>query len=92
MNEEQLKERLDRAVKKRDALASKLERLRGRRDSVAQELERIREECRKKNIDPDRIDETRDQMQAQLEKELAEFETSVETLEARLTPFLKAMQ
>ena len=73
-----LKERLDRAVKRRDELAQKRQRVLGRLEEAERSLDDLRGKCRAKNLDPDNLGAVIDKMAATLEQ-------SVATLEAKLT-------
>ena len=68
-----LKSRLDTALRKRDDLAAKAQRVLGRLEESERAREALREECRGKNIDPDKIDESILRLEEALEKSLGEF-------------------
>lgn len=84
-----LKTRLDAALKKREDLASKAQRVLGRLEESERAREALREECRAKNIDPDKIDETIRRLEEALEKSLNDFESKLVTAEKAMEPFTR---
>lgn len=79
--------RLQSAVKKREALAAQVQRLRGRLEEAQTNLKAVEQNCRDKNIDPDRIDEAIDKLQARYEKAVSKLEADLGVVQEALTPF-----
>ena len=84
-----LKDRLDAAISRRDALALKHQRVMGRIEENEAAMEALRVDCRAKNLDPDRLDATIAQLEAALEHTLSELEAQLATAEVALEPYAK---
>ena len=48
---------LEALIRKRQLIKSEIQRLEGRLEGAKQSKEEIREECRKRGVDPDKLDE-----------------------------------
>lgn len=84
----ELKSRLDTAVKKRDELSQKKQRILGRIEEAERSLEALREECRSKNIDPDKIDDVILKLTQTLETSVTQLETKLSDAEKSLEPYV----
>lgn len=84
----EFKPRIDAAVKRRDELATRHQRLLGRLEESERTLESVREECRAKNLDPDKLDDTVSKLESAIESSLSQFEAKLTAAEAALKPYL----
>lgn len=82
-----LKSRLDAAIRKRDQLAGQIQRVTGRLEEAERAREALREECRAKNIDPDKLDEAITKLGQVLESSLANFESKLDEATKAMEPF-----
>lgn len=80
--------RLDAAIKRKDRIAADVQRVKGRLDSARLELQKLETECRSKNIDPNRLDETISQLEAKYDQAISELEEVLQKAEADLNPYL----
>lgn len=80
-------QRLQEVVRKRKELSSKLDRLKGRLESAKAELSKVEEECRNKGIDPAKLDEVIEKLQAKLDQEVDKLEKGLAEAEEALKPF-----
>jgi chromosome segregation ATPase len=86
---EELRRRIESAVRKRSDLVLKQQRLLGRLEESERALEALKAECRSKNIDPDRIDEAIAKLESALQTSLSQFEDNLSKAEAALDPFTR---
>lgn len=82
-----LKARLDSAIKRRDQLSLQIQRVMGRLEESERSREVLREECRSKNIDPDKIDEAIAKIRGALESSLVQFESKLDEASKAMEPF-----
>jgi len=80
-----LDEQLEDVIKRRKKVTETLERLKGRKEQAQANLEAVEEECRAKNIDPEKIDDIIQQLEdkyrtivEELTKDIAEAERKIE--------------
>ncbi len=86
---EDLGQRLEAASKRRDTLAAECRRIEGRLEAAEESLRTVEAECRAKGIDPDKIDEVIDKLEAKLNDLVTQVEADVAKAELALAPFLK---
>lgn len=82
-----LKSRLDSAIRKRDQLAGQIQRITGRLEEAERARESLCEECRGKNIDPDKLDEAITKLGQALETTLQTFESKLDEASRAMEPF-----
>lgn len=80
-------ERLKQALALRDRLADELHRIEARRDLAAKNLSDVDAEIRSKGIDPDKIDETVQELEAAYEAAMARFQAELELVDQALAPY-----
>lgn len=85
---EDLKERLDEALKRRDQIHRTAERIQGRLESAREALAEIEGECRSKKIEPENLDTTIEVLSAKYEKAVKDLEDQIELVENQLLPFV----
>lgn len=80
-----LDQQLEDVIRRRKKVAETLERLKGRKEQAQANLEAVEEECRAKNIDPEKIDDIIQQLEdkyrtivEELTKDIAEAERKIE--------------
>ena len=83
------KVRIANLVQRRDRLQANVQRIQGRRDAAATELASVEEECRKKKVDPAKIDETIATLTSKLTTETNALEAKIKAAEEKVAPFLK---
>jgi len=84
---EELTTRHEAAIKKRNSLEAQIQRIQGKREATAKALASIEDECRRKGIDPAKLDETIDEMTSRFGQEVKAFEDRLEKAEKALTPY-----
>jgi len=85
---EDLRSRLDAAVKRREDLAQKRQRLLGRLEESERTLEDLRAKCRSRGIDPDTLDSVVSSLSGALERSLTDLENKLTEAEKALDPFI----
>lgn len=83
-----LDQELEQVVQKRKQLRADIERLRGRKEQAEANLAQIEAECRSKNIDPDKIDEILEQLEAKYRALVEELKRDTDAAERALAPFV----
>jgi len=68
---------LNQLIQRRNQLAQDLERLLGRREQAQKNLAEIESESRAKNIDPDRIEQTIQELWSRYQKMVLELEAKI---------------
>lgn len=79
--------RLKTAVQNRDNMASKIDRLKGRLQEAEQSLAAVEQECRDKNIDPDKIEQALEKLQSHYNDKVTELESKLNAVQTALAPF-----
>lgn len=83
-----LDKELDEIVERRKKVAETLERLKGRKEQAETNLAAVEEECRSKNIPPEKIDEIIAQLEDKYREQIAELRKDTEEAERALAPFV----
>lgn len=68
---------LNQLIQKRNQVAQDLERMLGRREQAQKTLAELEAECRAKNIDPDRIEQTIQELRNRLQLLVPELEEKI---------------
>ena len=84
-----LDQRLQDAIAKRDQLASDAQRIAGKKEAAEKSLKDVRAEIQTKNLDPDTLDDTIEQLEASFEEAVQKFEQDVNSAEKALEPYLE---
>lgn len=82
-------QRLEAALARRSELEAQKQRLEGRLEAALKTLSDVETECRKKGIDPDKIDETIDKLTVRYTELVMSLEQDISKAAASLTPFLQ---
>lgn len=85
---ENLDQELDKTLARRKKVAEAFERLRGRKEQALQNLQAVEEECRAKNIDPDKIDAIIEQLEGKYREQVTQLKKDTEEAERQLAPFV----
>jgi len=85
---ENLDQELDQVVERRKKVAEAIERLKGRKEQAETNLAAVEEECRAKNIDPDKIDDIIAQLDGKYREQIEELKNDTEEAERALAPFI----
>lgn len=85
-----LNRRLRASLKKREELNSKIERIKGRHEMAKKNRDELRERCRKKGIDPDKIDESIQKLEEAYRKGVEDLEKKNKKCSEDLETFMKA--
>lgn len=83
-----LDQELDQVVERRKKVAEALERLKGRKEQAEASLAAVEEECRSKNIDPDKIDDIIEQLEGKYREQIEQLKKDTEEAERALAPFV----
>ena len=75
-------------MKRRNKVAESLERLKGRKEQAETALAAVEDECRSKNIDPEKIDDIIQQLQAKYQQQVENLKIDTEKAEKALKPFV----
>jgi chromosome segregation ATPase len=82
-----LDKRLETAVGERDRLAAEAQRIAGRKQAAEENLEGVRAEVRAKNLDPDTLDATIEQLETAYTAAVEKLEGEVATARSALAPY-----
>jgi chromosome segregation ATPase len=82
------RDRLDRAVSRRDKAREDVQRIKGRLEAAEKELEVVETECRDKGVDPDALDAAIAKLDERYEATLQDLEDRITETEAALKPFV----
>jgi chromosome segregation ATPase len=82
-----LRARLDTAVRRREELAQKRQRLLGRLEEAERNLDELKAKCRSKNIDPDNLDALIARLRTTLEQSVTDLEAKITEAEQALELF-----
>ena len=85
---DELRQRLDEAVARRDRAARNAERVQGRLDSARKTVEQVEAEIRAKGVEPDKLDETITKVENKLTGLVEDLEQRIEKSEREIAPFL----
>lgn len=89
VDQNDLDTRLKNAVRRRDSVANDVKRIEGRLEAARQALSEAEQECRDRNIDPDKIDDHLARLEARYEELVVALERDVSAAETAIAPFLK---
>lgn len=81
-------QRLDQAIKRRDALRAEAQRVQGRQEAAKAALEKIETEIRSKGIEPDKLDAVIAKLETKLEDLVSDLEQQIVASAEALKPFL----
>jgi chromosome segregation ATPase len=84
---ENLEDRLKRAVTQREKLATEVSRLEARRDLATKTLLDLEAEIRAKGIDPEDIEAAVERLEASFKAALEKFESDLSELDNSLSPY-----
>lgn len=88
MAEDVRRKRLDDLIRRRDEAQKILQRTQGRLESARADVRAIEDECRKKNLDPSKLDETLLQLEERYDKAVADLESQIRQVELEVAPFV----
>lgn len=80
---------LDTLLSRRDAAKEKVQRIEGRLEAAKKDHAAVEAECRKKNIDPTKLNEVLQQLQTRYDGAVKELTGKIEKAEQAITPFLE---
>lgn len=83
-----LDQELEDVRQRRKKVAETLERLRGRKEQAETNLAAVEEECRAKNIDPEKIDAIIQQLEDKYREIVEKLTEDTEAAEKALKPFV----
>lgn len=89
MFEQDSRTRITNLIQRRDKLQANVQRLQGRLDSARAERDAAEAECRKRKIDPEKIDDIIDQLSAKIGAEIEALEAQMRAAEDKVAPFLR---
>lgn len=84
---EDLRKKLGDAVAHRDNLAASIQRIQGRLDKARSDKVALEQQCRDKNIEPDKLPETITALETRLAKEIEAIESQNQQAETELQRF-----
>lgn len=82
-------QRLDAAIKRRDAAQQTAQRLQGRLAAAQEDVAGVEKECNERGVPPDKLDAAIAQLERRYEAALVAFESDIRTVEGKLAPFLE---
>ena len=83
-----LDEQLEDVIRRRKRVTETLERLKGRKEQAQANLEAVEEECRAKNIDPEKIDDIIQQLEDKYRTIVEELTTDIAEAERKIKPYI----
>ena len=87
---QELDTRLKTAVEKRDRLFAEAQRIQGRKEAAEKALQEVESEIREKNLDPDSLDETIQQLDDAYSASVQLFEQEVTKASEALAPYIES--
>lgn len=87
---EDRRQRLSKALERRDKLRGDVQRIKGKLEAARAEKQTLEDECRSKGIDPEKLDDTITQLISRYEKAIEDLENKLTQAEKALAPFLEA--
>lgn len=79
---------LESVLARRKKVKENIERLRGRQEQAQTNVAQIEQECRSKNVDPERIDEILQQLETKYKTLIEELDKDTQAAERALEPFV----
>ncbi len=83
-----LKQRLDDAITRRDTSVSNRDRVQGRLDAARKAVETVEQEIRERGVEPEKLDSTIEAVQNKAAGLVADLEARIATTEKALEPFV----
>jgi uncharacterized protein YfcZ (UPF0381/DUF406 family) len=83
-----LDQQLEDVIQRRKKVTETLERLKGRKEQAEANLEAVEEECRAKNIDPEKIDDIIQQLEDKYRTIVEELTNDIEEAERKIEPYV----
>tara|TARA_Y100000310_G_scaffold194428_2_gene194417 strand:+ start:9773 stop:10045 length:273 start_codon:yes stop_codon:yes gene_type:complete len=83
-----LKQRLDAALTRRDTCTRNKDRVQGQLDSARNQVGAVEKEIRDRGVEPEKLDATIEAVTEKAEKLVADLEARIATSEAALEPFV----
>lgn len=83
-----LRQRLDAAVRKRDQAARNVERVHGRLESARKTVADVEAEIRARGVEPDKLDEAIEAVRKKAEGLVTDLEARIKKSEQDIAPFL----
>jgi len=80
-------QRLEDAIRRRDAAQRKVQQLQGRLSAAQDEKANIEKECTSRGVAPDKLDAAISQLERRYEAAVAAFEKDVANVEGKLAPY-----
>lgn len=80
-------QRLDEAIRRRDAAQRTVQRLQGRLAAAQDDVKAIEKECTERGVAPDKLDGAIAQLERRYEAAITVFESEVTLVEGKLAPF-----
>ena len=82
-------QRLEAAIKRKDAAQRTVQRLQGRLAAAQDDVVAIEKECTERGVPPDKLDAAITQLERRYEGAVAAFEKDIITVEGKLAPFVE---
>lgn len=83
----ELTQRLEAATKKRTTVEAQVQRLQGKLEANQKALEAVEDECRRKGVDPSKLDDTISALTVKFQQEVEAFEQKVTQAEQAVIPY-----
>jgi len=80
--------RLEAATKKRSTLEAQVQRIQGKLEAAQKALSSVEDECRRKGVEPDKLDETITTLTERFRQEVEALEKRIAEAETALAPYL----
>ena len=88
-SDQHLHQRLDAAIKRRDAAQKTVQRLQGRLAAAQEDVSSIEKECSDRGVAPDKLDAAIARLEQRYEAAVASFEIDIKAVEGKLAPFVE---
>jgi hypothetical protein len=82
-------QRLEAAIKRRDAVQQTVQRLQGRLSAAQDDVSAIERECNERGVPPDKLDAAIIQLERRYDAAVGAFEKDISSVEGRLAPYLE---
>lgn len=80
-------QRLQQAIKRRNACQERVQQIQGRLGAAKDEQARVEQECRSRGVKPDQLDAAIRQLEERFDATITTFEADIASAETKLAPF-----
>lgn len=84
-------DKLHALLARRNDLNREVERIKGKLEGARANLSSLEDDCRKRGVEPDKLDETIEKLKVRYDEAVQVLEENIEEAERRLAPFQESL-